>query len=276
MVDKYAVFGNPIEHSKSPFIHTLFAEEVNQNICYQKICAPIDGFKNMVLSFFLDGGKGANVTVPFKEQAYELADELSEAAKSAKAVNTLTLLENGKIKGDNTDGVGLVTDLTASFGSLNQKNILLIGAGGAARGAILPLLQSNITSLTVCNRTHEKALNLVNEYSIFPQVKAREVSEIDSDFDIIINATAASLSGDLPNIPLSSVENANCYDMMYQAGLTSFNLWAKDNGAVKVQDGLGMLVGQAARSFEIWRNHQPSVECQHNVISKLREILESK
>ena len=270
MTDKYAVFGNPISHSKSPFIHSKFAKDTAENISYEKILAPLDGFENSLKAFFANGGKGANVTVPFKEQAFALCDELTEAAEYAGAVNTLILLSNGKIKGHNTDGIGLVSDLKNAFGLLTGKRVLLIGAGGAARGAVLPLLQSGVASLSICNRTYSKAQTLVSEYSEFSYLKAIEIKDIDADFDIIINSTSASLSGELPAIPAASITDKTlCYDMMYGSGLTAFNQWAKNEGTQKVQDGLGMLVGQAAKSFEFWRGKLPSTECQNQLIAEI-------
>lgn len=276
MTDKYAVFGNPISHSKSPYIHAYFAQAMAQNLSYQTVLAPVEAFSGSVKSFMENGGKGANVTVPFKEQAFQLCDELSELAEHAGAVNTLLFLENGRIRGDNTDGFGLVADLKRSFGTLTGKRVLLIGAGGAARGAMLPLIQSGIATLHVCNRTFSKAEALVAEYNDFDYVSALEINQLQAEFDIIINSTSASLAGELPQIPYSWVtSNTYCYDMMYGKGLTTFNLWATAQGANKVQDGLGMLVGQAAKSFELWRGVFPSLNIQKALIAELRNQLAS-
>lgn len=260
MTDRYAVFGNPIAHSKSPFIHGLFAEETEQVLEYEALLAPIDGFEKSLSEFWLNKGKGANVTVPFKEQAFKLCDELSELAQLAGAVNTLTLLENGDIRGDNTDGLGLVADLQRNFGSLVGKRVLLLGAGGAARGCILPLLNAEIAELCIHNRTHEKAEVLAELFAEYGNTSSIATNELTASFDIIINSTSSSLSGDVPQIPESVIDAATkCYDMMYSKQMTSFNSWASSLGASAVVDGLGMLVGQAAKSFELWRGVRPKV-----------------
>ena len=260
MTDRYAVFGNPIAHSKSPFIHGLFAEETEQALVYEALLAPIDGFEKSLSAFWLNKGKGANVTVPFKEQAFKLCDELSELAQLAGAVNTLTLLENGDIRGDNTDGLGLVADLQGNFGSLVGKRVLLLGAGGAARGCILPLLNTEIAELCIHNRTHQKAQVLAELFAEYGNIRAIATNELTASFDIIINSTSSSLSGDVPQIPESVIDAATkCYDMMYSKQMTSFNSWASSLGASAVVDGLGMLVGQAAKSFELWRGVRPKV-----------------
>ena len=266
MKDRYAVFGNPIGHSKSPFIHSEFAKLTGQTLTYEAILAPLDGFEASLQQFFLDGGKGANVTVPFKEQAYALCDHLSPEAQLAGAVNTLTRDVDGTIRGDNTDGLGLVADLIAHIGPLTAKRVLLVGAGGAARGCILPLVQAGIATLSICNRTHNKAVDLVDGFSGYlsteyasTSLTAVEMDNLTGPFDIIINSTSASLSGELPSLPASIINTDTvCYDMMYGASTTIFNQWAQQHGAAKVIDGLGMLVGQAAKSFAIWRQVKPA------------------
>lgn len=272
MKDKYAVFGNPISHSKSPFIHCQFAEQTQQSMTYEAILAPVESFKPALLEFFQSGGKGANVTVPFKEQAFALCTRLSDEAKLAGAVNTLTLLTDGGIQGDNTDGLGLVADLQAQIGSLQGKRVLLVGAGGAARGCILPLIQAGVASLTITNRTHSKATLLAKTFAdlslVTASIQASEMNTISECFDVVINSTSASLSGELPPLPQCIIgSNTVCYDMMYGAEATAFNLWAMSLGAVKTIDGLGMLVGQAAKSFNIWRHVEPDT---HKVLSALR------
>ncbi|BAJ00044.1 shikimate dehydrogenase [Shewanella violacea] len=260
MTDRYAVFGNPIAHSKSPFIHGLFAEETDQVLKYEALLAPIDGFEKSLSEFWLNKGKGANVTVPFKEQAFNLCDELSELAQLAGAVNTLTLLENGRVRGDNTDGLGLVADLERNFGSLAGKRVLLLGAGGAARGCILPLLNAEVAELCIHNRTHKKAEVLAELFAEYGNISHIATNELTASFDIIINSTSSSLSGDVPQIPESVIDrDTNCYDMMYSKQKTAFNTWASSLGATSVVDGLGMLVGQAAKSFELWRGVKPEV-----------------
>ncbi len=266
MIDKYAVFGNPIAQSKSPFIHTEFAKQTQQAISYQAILAPVDQFSQSLMAFFANGGKGANVTAPFKEQAYAACDELSELAKLAGAVNTLIYLPSGKIRGDNTDGVGLVTDVIQHFGDIANKQVLLVGAGGAARGCIKPLLQAGV-SLTICNRTCSKAQKLADLFNQFGDVKAKSIEELATSFDLIINSTSAGLAGELIKLPSCIIDsNTQCYDMSYGAEVTLFNQWALSQGANKVADGLGMLVGQAAHSFNIWRGVMPSTQAVHQVL----------
>ena len=268
--DQYRVFGNPIEHSRSPSIHHIFAEKNQQNIDYQKQLVDIEDFSSAVTDFIHQGGKGANVTVPFKEQALIIADELTERASLAGAVNTLSF-RDGKIFGDNTDGEGLVQDLVANNVILKQSRILLLGAGGAARGVLLPLLAHAPHSIVVANRTVSKATTLCQHFSDI-RLSASGYQDLEQQhFDVIINATSASLSGNLPPIPTSLIsQNIVCYDMVYGKDKTPFLRWAEEHGAIKLIDGLGMLVGQAAVSFEIWRNVTPEVQ---PVIDTLRASL---
>lgn len=271
MTDKYAVFGNPIAQSKSPFIHTEFAKQTQQDLSYEAILAPVDQFDSSLTAFFADGGKGANVTAPFKEQAFAMCDELSEMAKLAGSVNTLFNLPDGKIGGDNTDGVGLVNDLEMLFGSLKGKRVLLVGAGGAARGCILPILQHNVAQLIICNRTHEKAEQLQTLFNEYGNFFAKPIEELISPFDLVINSTSAGLSGQLIALPSVIVdETTDCYDMTYSQQTTVFNQWAQAQNARKTADGLGMLVGQAAKSFSLWRGITPDTG---SVMRKLRESL---
>ena len=272
MADRYAVIGNPIEHSQSPFIHSEFAIQTQQQLCYNKLYSPLESFQETVEQFKEEGGLGANVTVPFKEQALQLCDELSDAAKAAGAVNTLTFTKTGKLKGDNTDGYGLVTDLKQHFGELKGKRVLILGAGGATRGCILPLLNEQVQQLVIANRTKSKAEGLV-EYFNSNKLCALGFGELakEAKFDLIINATAASLSDEVPNIPAELIHlDINCYDMVYAAKPTAFLEWAKQHKANKIADGLGMLVYQAARSFKLWRAVQPE---PNSVLMKLREKL---
>jgi shikimate dehydrogenase len=232
MTDKYAVFGNPIAQSKSPFIHIEFAKQTQQDLSYEAILAPVDQFSSSLTAFFADGGKGANVTAPFKEQAFAMCDELSEMAKLAGAVNTLFNLPDGKIGGDNTDGVGLVNDLEMLFGTLKGKRVLL------------------------------------SDYGNF---FAKPIDALQCPFDLVINSTSAGLSGQLITLPNSIVdETSDCYDMNYSQDTTMFNQWAQAQGARKTADGLGMLVGQAAKSFSLWRGITPDTG---PVMRQLREIL---
>ncbi|CAM3889966.1 Shikimate dehydrogenase [Vibrio aerogenes CECT 7868] len=272
MTDRYAVFGHPIQHSKSPFIHTLFARQTNQDMTYTAELAPVDGFQRSVDTFFSQGGKGCNVTVPFKEEACQFADMLSERARLAGAVNTLKKLDDGGVLGDNTDGEGLVFDLLQHQVPLAGSNILLIGAGGAARGVIQPLLNQKPESIVITNRTVEKAESLYEIFGPLGNVSAQPMCEIKSGFDIVINSTSASLSGQLPEISDCIFgKNSVAYDMMYGNGRTVFNQWAIESGCAHAYDGLGMLVGQAAESFMLWRGIRPGTR---QVLNELRRNLE--
>ncbi|MEE3880504.1 shikimate dehydrogenase [Vibrio sp. YYF0003] len=273
-VDRYAVFGNPIGHSKSPFIHTLFARQTNQSLTYTAECAPVDGFIEAVNVFFAEGGKGCNVTLPFKEQAYQFATRLTERAQLAGAVNTLKKLDDGEIIGDNTDGAGLVQDLLQHQVVLEGARILIIGAGGASRGVILPLLEQRPASLTVTNRTFSKAKELAALFSDYGPVAAKEMNSITQEYDVVINSTSASLSGELPEISSAIfAPNSTSYDMMYGGGDTKFNQWAKEHGAAQAYDGLGMLVGQASESFMLWRGLRPGAK---QILRELRKNLEGQ
>lgn len=267
-MDQYAVFGNPIKHSKSPFIHTLFAKQTAQQLIYSAIEAPVDDFENSLNAFFAGKGKGCNITVPFKEQAFAYAQQLTERATLAGAVNTLKLTDDGIIIGDNTDGAGLILDLKNNHIELNNARILLIGAGGAARGVCGPLLAENPKQLVIANRTFSKAETLADIFSAFGNIKALEFDNLDGDFNLIINCTSASLSGLLPPVKASLVRPETAiYDMMYSSEKTVFNTWASELGARVVIDGLGMLVGQAAESFVIWRGIKPGAK---QVLTELR------
>lgn len=272
-MDKYCVFGNPIEHSRSPYIHQSFAKATEQVLQYDTCFVQLDGFTEAVYDFISNAGKGANVTVPFKEQALMLADVLSDRARLAGAVNTL-IFKEGKIHGDNTDGEGLVQDLLRNTVQLKNSRILLLGAGGAAKGVILPLLAQNPISITIANRTISKAEMLIEQFDNDRLTACGFDQTAGQEFDIIINATSASLSGKLPPIPISIINsNTVCYDMVYGKSLTPFLNWAKLQGASRVIDGLGMLVGQAAESFNIWRGVKPSVK---PVLDELRSSLNAE
>jgi len=272
-MSSYVVFGNPIQHSKSPRIHQLFAEQTAIPHPYDRFCAPLDGFKHAVNDFFAQGGGGANVTLPFKQQAYDLCSELTERAALAGAVNTLKKLDNGRVLGDNTDGIGLLTDLQQRELIQEGDRILLIGAGGAARGAILPLLNAGC-SITICNRTHAKAEELVGVFEHHGAVRALATNELnDATFDLIINATSSGVAGGLPELPANLVnEQVRCYDMFYQIGDTPFLQWCKQQGASQVADGLGMLVGQAAHAFLLWHGVMPEIS---PVIARLRAEMQA-
>ena len=266
-MDKYLVYGHPIKQSRSPAIHQAFAQQTKQQLSYDKLQPELDGFKQAVLGFIEIGGKGANVTAPFKEQAMQMCDDLSDRAKQAGAVNTLSF-DNGKICGDNTDGLGLVQDLLRHNIVLTNAKILLLGAGGAAKGVILPLLEQSPSVLVIANRTVSKAQALCQQNNK-TTMSACGFDEIENiGFDLIINATSASLSGSQPPIAQVLISKRTvCYDMVYAKELTPFLQWAKQHQAKAVIDGLGMLVGQAAESFNIWRGVMPKVE---QVLSDLR------
>lgn len=275
-IDRYAVFGNPIAHSKSPLIHSLFAEQTNQTISYTAVLVLPDKFNQAVSNFAKSGGKGINITVPFKLEAWNIANQLSDRAKRAGAVNTLIINDQGDISADNTDGVGLVRDLIINNQiDIADKTILILGAGGAVRGTLQPLLEQKPTSIIIANRTKEKAIALSNDFSDLGNLQGLGLNELEGiNADIIINGTSASLKGELPVLPDTLIkENTFCYDMMYAAEPTVFMQWAVDNGSNKTSDGLGMLVEQAAESFFIWRGTLPDTK---SVIQSIRESLKKQ
>jgi shikimate dehydrogenase len=272
-VDRYAVFGNPISHSKSPLIHRLFAQQTGQNIEYTAELVAADGFDTAVAEFARHGGKGLNITVPFKQQAFALATRRSSRAERAGAVNTLVLHAPGDYYGDTTDGIGLVRDLVRNHQyNLGGKNILVIGAGGAVRGVLEPLLGNRPAQLTIANRTRATALQLASDFADLGDIRGCGLDDIGAGvFDIIINGTSASLGGELPPLSPSLLHtNTFCYDMMYAAAATPFMRWGMENGCAETADGLGMLVEQAAESFRIWRGVEPVTRA---VIEAVRQSL---
>ncbi|MCH8263605.1 MAG: shikimate dehydrogenase [Proteobacteria bacterium] len=259
-IDNYCVMGNPVAHSKSPQIHAAFAEQTRQKIFYQAILVDEGKFKDSIKEFQRQGGKGLNITVPFKPDAWEASDQMSRRAERAVAVNTISFNDEGKIAGDNTDGIGLIRDLTINHKlSIKDKNILILGAGGAARGILDPLFDEQADRVVIANRTVNRAEKLVDIFSDRGDISTCGFDElVSSNFDIVINATSASLQGDVPPLPEGLVnKNTCCYDMMYSAADTPFVAWAKAHGAGIALDGLGMLVEQAAESFFIWRGVRP-------------------
>ena len=272
MNDRYAVIGNPVAHSKSPEIHTRFAAQTGQQITYERLLAPLDGFAASVHDFIAQGGKGANVTLPFKLEAYALATRLSERAQAAGAVNTLQF-DGAHILGDNTDGVGLVADIVRNAGvSVAGQRVLLLGAGGAARGALLPLLQEHPAELVIANRSAAKAVALAQQFAAHGRIRASAFAALDGQFDLIINATSASLAAELP--PVSGTlfgRDTLAYDMMYGTLPTVFMQFAAAQGA-SVRDGLGMLVEQAAEAFLLWRGVRPQTA---PVFAALRAALQA-
>ena len=272
MSDLYAVFGNPIAHSRSPAIHAVFAAATGEDLRYEARLAPVDGFAAALAGFVADGGRGANVTVPFKEEAFRLSQRLSDRAARAGAVNTL-IFDDGEIFGDNTDGAGLVRDITANLDfALAGKRILLLGAGGAARGVIAPLLAGQPDSLSIANRSADKAVLLAEAFSDIAPVSAVNFAELaGKNFDLLINATSASLTG--ASLPLPAglfAPGSLAYDMMYAKGATPFLQLARQQGAGRCADGLGMLVEQAAEAFCVWRGIRPATAA---VLADLRRQL---
>jgi len=267
MTDRYAVIGNPISHSKSPLIHRLFAEQTGQDMSYEAIEAPLDGFAATVQRLRAEGYKGCNVTVPFKFEAHALCDRLGERAREAKAVNTL-LFRDGQTLGANTDGAGLLADIEKNLGfKLMWKDALLLGAGGAAAGVVWPLFNAGL-GIVIANRTIDKAQVLADEFEGAGTVYAKRFDELAGrKFDLVINATSSGLKDELPPLPEGLFKpGALAYDMMYGRE-TPFMAFARKQGAAIVADGLGMLVEQAAEAFYLWRNVRPDTK---PILEKLR------
>ncbi len=264
-MDKYCVVGNPISHSLSPYIHEHFAKQTQHSLVYTKQFVSLEpnAFDVAMRSFFSESekGKGCNITVPFKEQAFLFADRLTDRAKSAQAVNTLALLNDGSILGDNTDGAGLVADLLSKNVSLKGKNIVILGAGGAVRGVIQPLLQQLPLSITIVNRTLSKAQSLVSDFSD-ERVVACEWQNLENrSVDILINGTSAGLSNNALSLPSNWLTKQTVvYDMLYGEKSLPFQSWALEQGCTTLFDGLGMLVQQAAESFHLWRCIRPQTD----------------
>jgi len=274
MTDRYCVLGNPVAHSRSPAIHARFAAQCRQDLVYEALLAPLDGFAETVRQFVAAGGKGANVTVPFKEEAFRLSTHLSARAERAGAVNTLAFI-GSEIHGDNTDGAGLVRDIEANLGFvLAGKRVLLLGAGGAARGVIAPLLACRPLSLFVANRSAGKAEVLARQFSDLAAVDAGDFAKTAGrQFDAVINATSASLAGEALPLPAGIfAADSLAYDMMYGKGETPFLALARAQGAAQLADGLGMLVEQAAEAFLVWRGMRPD---SAPVLAALREQLKA-
>lgn len=259
MTDRYAVFGNPIDHSRSPLLHRLFAEQTGEDIDYGRQRVPEGGFRTAADRFFGSGGKGLNVTVPFKGDAFDYASVLTDRARLAGAVNTLTLQPDGDVRGDNTDGAGLLRDITVNLGwPLRGRSILVLGAGGAVRGVLGPLLGQQPRDMVIANRTVDKAVRLAVDFADCGVLRGCGFEELAGQcYDLILNGTSASLAGDLPPLPAGVLANGgHCYDMMYGSSPTAFVEWGLAAGGV-VADGLGMLVEQGAEAFFIWRGVRP-------------------
>jgi shikimate dehydrogenase len=259
MTDAYVLFGHPVHHSWSPFIHGMFARQCGQDMSYRLLETPPERFRTDALGFFSGGGAGANVTLPHKRAAADLVNELTRRAQHADAVNTI-VCRDGRLLGDNTDGAGLLADLTRNLGlHWSAPRILLLGAGGAARGAMESLLSLGPEQLVIANRSAARALELAGEFAGLGPVRGCEFSALEHRrFDLVVNATSASLRGEVPLVPIDVVDaGTTCYDMAYGAGDTAFVAWAKRLGAGRAEPGWGMLVEQAAEAFELWRGVRP-------------------
>ena len=259
MTDAYGLFGHPVQHSWSPFIHGMFAKQTGQDMNYRLFDTPPARFRSEALAFLSQEGLGANVTLPHKQAAAELVNELTPRAQLADAVNTIVRRDDGLV-GDNADGAGLLADLTVNLGlSWRAPRILLLGAGGAARGAIAALLGLEPATLVIANRTGERAVELAGAFADLGPVSGCGYDALgDARYDLVVNATSASLRGDVPPIPATAVDAlTTCYDMAYGVGDTAFVAWARRLGAAHAVQGWGMLVEQAAEAFELWRGIRP-------------------
>jgi shikimate dehydrogenase len=258
--DQYGVVGHPIAHSWSPFIHGMFAKATAQNLVYRLFDIPPENFRRDALRLFAGGLKGLNVTMPHKQAAAELVNELTPRAERAKAVNTIAFFEQTSLLGDNTDGLGLTADLENNLGlALADKRVLILGAGGAVRGVLGSLMERDLREVVIANRTPERARKLAAEFADLGEIAGCGFSEVQGPpYDLIINATSASLQGEMPEMPVGLVsEESVCYDMAYGRGHTPFTLWAKSLHAARTTKGWGMLVEQAAESFQLWRGIRP-------------------
>ena len=270
-VTNYAVFGNPVQHSKSPRIHSLFSKQTGISLNYQAIEIPLDKFAEAVHSFSTQGGKGLNITVPFKEEACSLCTDLTDRAASCGSVNTIWFGNSSVIYGDTTDGLGFLNDLTINHDlNLENKAILVLGAGGSVKSILEPLLKQSPRKLVIANRTLPKAEELVDKFSSVGLIESCSYDDlVNQSFDLVINGTSLSLQGVLPPLPDSLLnEYACCYDLMYSDKKTVFMNWADQHGASLVLDGLGMLVEQAAESFFIWHGVKPQTKPVINALRK--------
>ncbi|WWO97705.1 MAG: shikimate dehydrogenase [Candidatus Dasytiphilus stammeri] len=266
----YALFGNPVKHSKSPRIHQLFAEQMNiKHHTYGSICASLENFKEELKNFFESGAHGANITVPFKKTAYNLSHKLTKRALLAGSVNTIKKLEDNQLLGDNTDGIGLLIDLKRINFIKPKDNILIIGAGGAAYGIIFPLLSYGC-SIMINNRTISHAEEIVHRFKKYGNISIlTNFNQYDHKFNIIINATSCGIYGKKPELPNKLITpNIYCYDIFYQPKLTPFLQWCKQQGCKQYTDGIGMLVAQAAESFLLWHGVLPPLQ---NVIKQIKD-----
>ena len=270
---RLAVIGNPVAHSRSPDIHAAFALQAGIDIRYVRILAPLDGFRETVENFVAEGGRGFNVTVPFKREAFAMCDDVADAARQSEAVNTVSVGEGGRLCGYSTDGGGLVRDLRSNLGwKLAGKRILILGAGGAVSAVLPSLIAEQPVAIDVCNRTHSRARELASRHGGI--VSAIEYNQLGGAYDIVISGTSAGLSASRVELPQSIIgKRTRCYDMIYSGTTTPFNQWALSAGCDECNDGLGMLVEQAALAFHIWFDFEPDTR---NVIRALRAALQSE
>jgi shikimate dehydrogenase len=260
---RFALFGHPVSHSWSPFIHGMFARQFDHVVDYKLQDVQPDRFRHAVINFFVEGGGGANVTLPHKPAAAEIVNDLSARAERARAVNTIVRRSATELYGDNTDGAGLVADLTRNLGvTLTGVRLLILGAGGATRGVLAPLLEQEPREVRIANRTPERARRISEEFSDLGEVSASGFSEVgDRPWDIVINATAASLAGETPELPPRAIgRDTFCYDMAYGRGETAFMRWARERGSTRAHKGWGMLVEQAAESYLLWHGVRPATK----------------
>jgi len=271
--DQYGVAGHPVAHSWSPFIHGMFAKAAAQNMVYRLFDISAEDFRLEALRLFASGIKGLNVTLPHKSAAAELVNELTPRAQRAQAVNTIALFQETGLLGDNTDGLGLTADLEKNLGlTLADKRVLILGAGGAVRGVLGPLMERELREVVIANRTPDRARRLAAEFADMGRISGCGFSAVRGPpYDLIINATSAGLQGDMPEMPVGLIgEETICYDMAYGRGHTPFTLWAKSLHAARTTKGWGMLIEQAAESFFLWRGIRPDTEpvrkalAQHN------------
>ena len=260
---RFALFGHPVSHSWSPFIHGMFARQFDHVVDYKLQDVQPDRFRHAVINFFVEGGGGANVTLPHKPAAAEIVNDLSARAERARAVNTIVRRSATELYGDNTDGAGLVADLTRNLGvTLTGVRLLILGAGGATRGVLAPLLEQEPREVRIANRTPERARRISEEFSDLGEVSASGFSEVgDRPWDIVINATAASLAGETPELPPRAIgRDTFCYDMAYGRGETAFMRLARERGSTRAHKGWGMLVEQAAESYLLWHGVRPATK----------------
>ncbi len=269
---RYALFGHPVSHSWSPFIHGMFARQFDHVVDYRLCDVDPASFRRAVIDFFVEGGGGANITLPHKPAAAEIVNELSARAERARAVNTIIRRSPTELLGDNTDGAGLVTDLVGNLGvTISGSRLLVLGAGGAVRGVLAPLLEQEPREVRIANRTRDRALRLRDEFSDLGEISATTFDEVDDrPWDIVINATAASLAGEVPALPPRAIAHETvCYDMAYGRGDTAFMRWATERGSSHSYKGWGMLVEQAAESYRLWHGVRPATKPVLDALERL-------